>query len=87
MRPPRAAVDAKLAVHYGIGAGADLRGTHRVTETRCRSPREVDQVLSAGGFGAWYDLRFTDAVECSLAAQLAGRFDRPHNGGEIAVGT
>jgi uronate dehydrogenase len=79
-------VDAKLAVHHGIGASTDLRGAHRVTETGCGSSREVDQVLSAGGFGAWNYLRFTDAVECSLAAELAGRFDRPHNGGEIAVG-
>ena len=85
-RRPRRPWTRSSTVHHGISIRADLCGTHRVTETCCCSPREVDQVLAAGGFGSWDDLRFSNAVECSLAAKLAGRFDRPHDGGEIAVG-
>ena len=62
------AVDAKFAVHHGIGAGTDLRGAHCVTETGRGSPREVDNVLSAGCFGARNGLSCTDAVEGGLAA-------------------
>jgi len=42
-----------------------------VTEAGCGRAREVDQVLSARGFRAWDDLRFTDAVERSLAANTS----------------
>jgi hypothetical protein len=63
------AVDAKFAVHFSIGAGADLGGAHRMTETGRGSPREVDKVLSADGFEARNGLSCTDAVEGSLAAR------------------
>jgi AraC family transcriptional regulator len=80
-------VDAKFAVHHSIGTNADLGGAHRMTETGRGSPREVDKVLSAGGFEARNGLSCTDAVEGGLAAQLASRCDRPQGARKYPTST
>ena len=38
-------MDSKLAVHYRIRVGADLRGAHGVTEAGRGGPRKIDHVL------------------------------------------
>jgi hypothetical protein len=72
-------VDPKLAVHDGIGVGADLRGADGVAKAAGRAPRKFNYLLTASCLRAGNDFGLAHLVECRLTAQLPRGFDRRYD--------
>src|SRR5256885_6628704 len=81
VRYPQASesVDPKLAVHDGIGVGANLCGADGVAKAAGRAPSKVNHVLTASCLRTRNDFRLAHLVECRLTAQFPRGFDRRYD--------